>query len=118
MRATLIALGPVVDVLLIVLNVIQWLVLIWVIISWLHFFASHSSFRWKNRGAYHILDQLNDIFSRMAWPFLRPFRRLLRRWDTAGIDWSPMLLWLSVLLLSAIIRGVYTALLSSTVTGG
>ena len=118
MRATLLALGPVLNVILIVLNVIQWVVLIWVILSWLYFFASQSSFRWKNRNAFNLLHQLNDIFSRMAWPFLKPFRRLMRRWDTAGIDWSPMLLWLAILLLSALIRGVYTALLSSTVTGG
>jgi uncharacterized protein YggT (Ycf19 family) len=30
----------------------------------------------------------------MTRPFLRPFRRWLRRFDTGGIDWSPMLLLL------------------------
>ena len=114
MRATLIAFGPVLNVIFIVLDVIQWLVLVWVILSWVTFFASQSSsFRLRHRGAYHILMQLNDIFSRMAWPFLKPFRRLMRRWDTAGIDWSPMLLWLFILLLRALLEGLYRSILMS-----
>ena len=28
----------------------------------------------------------------MALPFLRPIRRLLRRFNMAGIDWSPLVL--------------------------
>src|SRR6266700_869444 len=104
MRATLIAFEPVLNVIFVVLGVIQWLVLVWVVLSWIVFFASQSSFRSRNRGAYNILMQLNDIFSRMAWPFLKPFRRLLRRWDTAGIDWSPMLLWLFIYLLRALLE--------------
>ena len=71
---------------LIVLNVIEWLVIIWVIISWLLFFASQTSFRWRNKGAYTILNQLNDIFGRMAWPFLRPFRRILPPHKTAVVS--------------------------------
>lgn len=90
-------------IVLVVLNVIQWIVLVWVVISWLVFFASQTSFRWRNRGAYNILVQLNEILGRMAWPFLRPFRRFLRRFDTAGIDWSPMLLWLAIWVLSELI---------------
>lgn len=113
MRATVIALGPVLNVVFIVLDVIQWLVLVWVVLSWIAFFASQSSFRWRRRGAYNILMQLNDIFSRMAWPFLKPFRRLMRRWDTAGIDWSPMLLWLSILLLRALLEGLRRSILMS-----
>ena len=111
MRAFAVLIGPFVRVLLVVLSVINWVVLLWVILSWLAFFASQTSFRWKYRSAYNMLVQLNDIFSRMAHPFLRPFRRFLRRFDTAGIDWSPMLLWLSVLLLRSIIEGVWQFLL-------
>lgn len=85
-----------------VLEVIWWLVIVWVIISWIVFFASQTSFRWRNRAAYNILNQLNDIFSRMTYPFLRPFRRLLPPHKTAGIDWSPMLLLLAIF----VIRGV------------
>lgn len=90
-------------IVLTILSIIQWVVLVWVIISWLLFFASQTSFRWRNRGAYHLLEQINDILGRMAHPFLRPFRRFLRRFDTAGIDWSPMLLWLFIWILSELI---------------
>jgi len=82
-----------------ILEVIQWIVLVWVIISWIVFFASQTSFRWRNRTAYNILNQLNEIFGRMAWPFLRPFRRILPPHKTAGIDWSPMLLLLAIFIL-------------------
>ena len=72
---------------------------VWVIISWIVFFASQTSFRWRNRTAYNILNQLNEIFGRMAWPFLKPFRRILPPHKTAGIDWSPMLLLLAIFIL-------------------
>ena len=90
-------------IILVVLDIIQWTVLVWVIVSWLVFFASQTSFRVRNRGAYNVLFQLNDILGRMAHPFLRPFRRFLRRFDTAGIDWSPMLLWLAIWILSELV---------------
>ena len=90
-------------IVLVILNVIQWVVLVWVVISWLVFFASQTSFRWRYRAAYNLLMTLNDILGRMAYPFLRPFRRFLRRFDTRGIDWSPMLLWLAVWILSELI---------------
>src|SRR5205807_9300841 len=98
--------APFVEVVLIVLEFIQWIVFAWVILSWILFFASQTSFRWRNRGAYHVLEQLNDIFSRMTWPFLRPIRRLLRRYDTAGIDWSPLVLLLFILLIEWIIEAL------------
>ena len=82
-----------------VLDILQWLVFIWVILSWILFFLRQSQFRWRRRGFYGLLEQLNDIFERMTRPFLRPFRRWLRRFDTAGIDWSPLLLLLAIFVL-------------------
>jgi uncharacterized protein YggT (Ycf19 family) len=99
-------------IVLTLLSIIQWVVLVWVVISWIVFFASQSSFRWRYRTAFHILEQLNDILGRMAWPFLRPFRRFLRRFDTAGIDWSPMLLWLAVWILSELLATLRGYILS------
>lgn len=107
MSPTVALIAPIVRVILIVLDVINWVVLAWVILSWLAFFAGQTSFRWRYRTAYNILNQLNDIFSRMAHPFLKPFRRFLRRFDTAGIDWSPLLLWLCILILRALVEGIY-----------
>lgn len=82
-----------------ILSVLQWIVFIWVILSWILFFLRESKFRWRHRQFYGLLEQLNDIFERMTRPFLRPFRRWLRRFDTAGIDWSPLLLILTIWIL-------------------
>jgi uncharacterized protein YggT (Ycf19 family) len=90
--------APFVEVILLVLELLQWTIFVWVILSWILFFASQSSIRWRYRGFFNVLNQLNDIFSRMTHPFLRPFRRFLRRFDTAGIDWSPLLLLLVIYL--------------------
>ena len=64
--------------------------------------------------AYVILEQLNDIFTRMTSPFLRPFRRLLPAHQTAGIDWSPLLLLLAIFIL----RGRRLVLLRELVSRG
>jgi uncharacterized protein YggT (Ycf19 family) len=82
--------------LLLVLDILQWTILVWVILSWILFFLRDSKFRWRNRQFYGILEQLNDLFERMTRPFLRPIRRMMRRFDTAGIDWSPMILILII----------------------
>ena len=104
-------LQPFFQAFLIVLQFIEWLVLIWVVISWILFFASQTSFRWRYRGAYHILNQLNDIFTRMTHPFLKPFRRLLPPYKTAGIDWSPLLLLLAIFILRGIVSYLYSLIL-------
>jgi uncharacterized protein YggT (Ycf19 family) len=92
-------LAPFIEVLMMILTFIEWIVIVWVILSWIVFFASQSSFRWRNRGFYNVLVQLNDLLSRMAYPFVRPFRRLLPPHKTAGIDWSPLLLLLAIYLI-------------------
>lgn len=94
-----------------VLEVIWWLVIVWVIISWILFFASQTSFRWRFRTAYGILNQLNDIFGRMTYPFLRPFRRILPPHKTAGIDWSPMLLLLAIFIIRGVVNYLYGLIL-------
>lgn len=111
MKPAAVFLAPILRIVIIVLEVINWTVLVWVILSWVVFFASQSSFRWRHRSFFAVLLQLNDIFSRMAHPFLKPFRRFLRRFDTAGIDWSPLLLWLTILLLRALLEGLYGLIL-------
>ena len=99
-------LKPFLDALLIILDVLQWLIFIWVILSWILFFMRNSQFRWRHRQFYGTLETLNDIFERMTRPFLRPIRRWLRRFDTAGIDWSPMVLVPLIWLLREILRVV------------
>lgn len=88
-----------VNALLIILSALQWVIFAWVLLSWILFFLRQSKFRWRYRGFFGALEQLNDIFERMTRPFLRPFRRFLRRFDTAGIDWSPLLLLIVIWIL-------------------
>ena len=95
----------------ILLSVIEWLVIVWVIISWVLFFAGQTSFRWRYKAAFSILNQLNEIFSRMTYPFLRPFRRILPPWKTAGIDWSPLLLLLVIFIIRGIVGYLYGLIL-------
>lgn len=102
---------PFVDVLLIILDILYWTVMIWVVLSWVLFFVRQTSARWRYPRLYRFLDQLNDLFTRMTHPFLKPFRRLLRRFDTAGIDWSPLLLLLAIYVLQRLIVAAYGAIL-------
>jgi len=111
MHGTAVVLAPIINVVFMIFNIIIWTVFAWVILSWILFFASQTSFRWRYRGFFHVLTQLNDIFTRMTYPLLRPFRRLLRRWDTAGIDWSPLLLLIAIYLIRAIIEGIWGLIL-------
>lgn len=89
-----------------VLDILQWLIFVWVILSWILFFFRQSQARWRHRKLFAILEQLDDIFERMTRPFLRPIRRMLRRFDTAGIDWSPLVLVLIIWLLRQILAVV------------
>jgi uncharacterized protein YggT (Ycf19 family) len=89
-----------------ILSILTWTIFIWVILSWILFFMRNSQFRWRHRQFHGTLETLNDIFERMTRPFLRPIRRWMRRWDTAGIDWSPMVLVLIIWLVREILRAV------------
>jgi YggT family protein len=82
------------DIILIVLNLYTWVVILGAILSWLI--------------AFGVVNIRND-FVRAAWnlflaltePFLRPIRKYLPA--TGGIDLSPIILLLGVMLLERII---------------
>ena len=77
MQKAALVLAPILNVVFMVFNIIIWTVFAWVILSWILFGASHTSFRWRHPGGFRFLETLNDIFGRMAMPFLRPIRRWL-----------------------------------------
>ena len=101
----------VINTLAVILDILQWTILCWVILSWILFFLRNSKFRWRHRQFYGVLEMLNDLFERMTRPFLRPIRRWLRRFDTAGIDWSPMVLVLIIWILRQVIRAIIARLI-------
>jgi len=74
--------AAVLDVILAILSVIQWLVIIAAVISWVN------------------PDPRNPIVQflyRSTEPILRPFRRLLPPGRTGGIDFSPLLVILAII---------------------
>lgn len=95
-----------INTLAVILDIIYWVILAWVILSWILFFLRNSKFRWRHRQFYGVLEMLNDLFERMTRPFLRPIRRWLRRFDTAGIDWSPMVLILIIFILRQVLAAI------------
>lgn len=94
----------VLNVLFIIFSVLKFLILGWVILSWILFFASRGSFRWKYRGFYSTLEMINEFFGRALAPLLAPFRKLLPPWKTGGIDWSPLLLLLVIYFIESFLR--------------
>ena len=104
---------PFLTILSIALEFLRWVIIVWVILSWILFFVERSSVKWRYRRLYLALEQINDLFTRMTYPFLKPFRRWLRRFDTAGIDWSPLVLLLFIILLQMLIAMAQGAILSS-----
>jgi YggT family protein len=82
------------DIVLVVLNLYTWVVIIGAILSWLI--------------AFGVVNMRNDLV-RTAWnlflaltePFLRPIRNFLP--STGGIDLSPIVLLLGIMLLERII---------------
>ena len=94
-----------------VLDILQWVIFAWVILSWVLFFLRQSKLRWRYRQLFGLLEQLNDIFERMTRPFLRPIRRWLRRFDTAGIDWSPLVLVLIIWILRQLLFALQVRLI-------
>lgn len=94
-----------------IFDVIIWMVFVWVVISWFVFFAAQTSFRWKHRSIFNILVQLDQLLSRAALPLLKPFRRLLPAHKTGGIDWSPMLLLLTIYIIRTLIVQLFGPIL-------
>jgi YggT family protein len=86
-----------IDVLLILLTVLWWIIVIQAILSWLVAFNvvnTHNDFM---RSFLNALDRITE-------PLYRPFRRILP--DFGGIDFSPFLVLILVLIADRLLRGV------------
>jgi YggT family protein len=85
-------LGAVLEVFFAILSVIQWLVIIAAVISWVN------------------PDPRNSIVQflyRTTEPILRPFRKILPPQRTGGIDLSPILVILLILFLKVFLRSLF-----------
>ena len=83
-------LAPFIEVVLILLNLVWWLVIISVVVSWLVAFGVINT---RNMIVYRILDVLN----RATEPVFRPIRRLIP--PMGGLDLSPMVVLLVIYLI-------------------
>ena len=88
----------------IVLSILYFLILAWVILSWILFFMARSQVRWRWRGLFGALEAINEFLSRALSPVLAPIRKLLPPWKTGGIDWSPLVLLLIIYFLRTFMR--------------
>lgn len=88
----------------IIFSILEFLIIAWVILSWILFFLARSSARWRWRGFFGTLEAINDFIGRALSPLLAPIRRLLPPWKTGGIDWSPLVLLLIIYFLRTFMR--------------
>jgi YggT family protein len=82
------------DIVLIVLNLYTWVVIIGAILSWLIAFGVVNIRNDLVRSAW-------NLFLALTEPFLRPIRNFLP--STGGIDLSPIVLLLGIMLIERII---------------
>ena len=85
------------DIVIMVLQWVIWLLVIWAILSWLIAFNVVNTQNNMVRSVSRSLDRFFD-------PILRPIRRILP--DMGGIDLSPMVLIVVIILLQKLLRTV------------
>lgn len=79
-----------------VFNIVYLLILARVLISWVPQLQYHPIGLWITRA---------------TEPFLRPFRNLLPPWRTSGVDFSPMIFFILLIIVErALIRAFHGAL--------
>ena len=79
----------------IILDIYMWLLIIWVILSWLVAFDVVNT---RNRFVY----LMSDFLFRITDPVLRPIRRVVP--NISGIDISPIILILGIWFIQSLIR--------------
>lgn len=101
MGVCVIILGPLLQVILVALDLYMWVVIISAILSWLIAFSVVNT---SNRFVYAIWDFLH----RITEPALRPIRRLMP--SLGGVDISPVILILLLYFLQMVLFNVSISL--------
>ena len=91
-----------IQVLIILLTVLWWVIIIQAIMSWLIAFNVVNLHNDFVRSIYHALDRLTE-------PLYRPIRRIMP--DFGGIDFSPLVILLLILVVDTLLRGLIRDLL-------
>lgn len=85
---------PLLNFLIVVLDLLWWIIIISAILSWLIVFDVVNR---RNRAVYMIADS----FQRLTEPMLRPIRNVLP--DLGGVDISPIVLLLLILFIRNVV---------------
>ena len=94
------------DIIDLLLNVLVWIIIIQVILSWLFAFNVLNT---SSQGLRAFVDALD----RLTAPLYRPIRAVLP--DFGGIDFSPLVLILLIKIVQMLLNGVESSLVYSTI---
>ena len=86
-----------IDILILLLNVVMWVIIIQVILSWLVAFNVLNTSSQGLRAFVGALDRITD-------PLYRPIRKVMP--DFGGIDFSPLVLLLLIQILRMLLSGL------------
>lgn len=98
----MVILGPLIEVVIIALDIFVWMVIISAILSWLVHFGVINT---RNQ----FVSMIGEFLWRVTEPALRPIRRFLP--NLGGIDISPIVLILIVFFLQKVLINVYGSLM-------
>lgn len=100
----MIILGPLIQILIIALQIYVYMVIASAILSWLVHFGVINT---RNQ----FVAMIGEFLWRITEPALRPIRRFMP--NLGGIDISPIILILIVFFLQMVLRNIYVSLLGS-----
>jgi YggT family protein len=100
----MIILGPLIQILIIALNVYVWMVIASAILSWLVHFGVINT---RNQ----FVSMIGEFLWRVTEPALRPIRRFMP--NLGGIDISPIILILIIYFLQMVLQNVLVSLYTS-----
>ena len=99
-------LGSLIGVVIILLNVLWWIIIVQAILSWL------LAFNVLNFSS-PVVRSIATALDRLTAPLYRPIRKLLP--DFGGLDFSPMVILLLIMVLQKVLAGVAMDVTSSAV---
>jgi hypothetical protein len=108
-------LATIFNIILGILWFIEVALIVWVVLSWILLLSQRSKARWRYRGFFHFLEQLDGFLRIILGPFLRlarmilPQRRMPREWQR--IDLSPLIVILMIVILRAILLWAFSRIL-------
>ena len=100
----MIILGPLIQIIIIALNVYVWMVIASAILSWLVHFGVINT---RNQ----FVSMIGEFLWRVTEPALRPIRRFMP--NLGGIDISPIILILIIYFLQLVLQNILFSLYSS-----